>query len=591
MAAASLRNQLFLFATALVLVPGTLYGALTLSSGRAALSELVGRQLLDQASGSADLLALQLRAERARLRALAAQEVMREIRIADLDKRIATLLRATRGSCPACRELAVLDHDGRVVAASDPRRLGAPTAPWLGSARLPFGDGVAFDGPHPDPDDADGPPRLLTLRAPVADPDDAGRALGELVMVLDWSQSTRIATDARGALRALGDAAEVLVVAEDGRVIAANRAVRLGARFALRVPGTDGRTPASYADPATDALVARAALPADLPRWTLVAALPLEIAFAPVTRNAQWLAVTLAATLLVALALAVLAARRITGPLSDLARAAEAVGQGVRPAPPVPVRSQDEVGTLALAFNRMTTDLVRAEHELVTAAKFSFAGELAAGVAHEVRTPLGVLRSAAQMLRRTLAPADAESRELLNLLPAEVDRIDRVVTALLELGRPRELKAEPTPLAPLLFRAAEFVAAQAREKGIALERRPADGEPVALCDPELIYQVALNLLVNAVQVLEPGGRIELEVLPDRAGRTGFVVRDDGPGIPAADRARIFEPFVSHRAGGTGLGLTFVQRVILEHRGQVTVECGAERGTTFRIELPAATEAP
>ncbi|MGH8442162.1 MAG: ATP-binding protein, partial [Nevskiaceae bacterium] len=282
--------------------------------------------------------------------------------------------------------------------------------------------------------------------------------------------------------------------------------------------------------------------------------------------------------------LALLAARRATQALTELTDAARAVGRGERPAGAVAVRSSDEIGILAEAFNRMATDLKRAERELVDAAKFSFVGELASGVAHEVRTPLGVLRSSAQILERTLPVRDDESRELLRMLRDEVDRIERVVSSLLNLGRPREKHIESTAIEPILARAAAFVDAQAREKQVTVAWLPGGDAPVA-CDPELIYQVVLNLLVNAIQILPPGGHIEVRPLPPAGAEAGFEVRDNGPGMSDDVRARIFEPYFTRRPGGTGLGLTFVQRVVQEHRGRVTVDSAPGLGTAFRIWLP------
>ncbi|MGH7804110.1 MAG: two-component system sensor histidine kinase NtrB, partial [Candidatus Binatia bacterium] len=198
-----------------------------------------------------------------------------------------------------------------------------------------------------------------------------------------------------------------------------------------------------------------------------------------------------------------------------------------------------------------------------------------------------VMRSAAQLLERSLESKDSETKELLLMLREEVDRIDHVVTGLLELGRPRELTLEPVPLGQVVFRAADFAEMQAREHGVVIRRVAAEPDPTALCDPELVYQVVLNLLVNALQILSAGGQIEIAVARPAGGVVGFHVRDDGPGIPEAIREKIFQPFFSQRAGGAGLGLTFVQRVVQEHRGRVTVESTPGRGTTFRIELPAA----
>src|SRR4030095_13163244 len=114
---------------------------------------------------------------------------------------------------------------------------------------------------------------------------------------------------------------------------------------------------------------------------------------------------------------------------------------------------------------------------------------LAGGVAHEVRTPLGVLRSSAQLLERSLEPKDEDARELLRLLREEGDRIERVVSGLLELGRPREVCLEPSPLAPIVLRAADFVEAQAREKDVSIRREPADADPPAPRAPGPVYQI------------------------------------------------------------------------------------------------------
>jgi len=196
------------------------------------------------------------------------------------------------------------------------------------------------------------------------------------------------------------------------------------------------------------------------------------------------------------------------------------------------------------------------------------------------------MRSSTQLLERSLPTADAEVRELLQLLRDEVDRIDRVVTGLLDLGRPRELALERASLAEIVARAAEFAEPQAREKGVVL-RRGATADPVVRCDPELMYQVALNLIVNAIQVVPAGSAVEVAVAPAANGTAAFEVRDEGPGVADDVRELIFLPFFTRRNGGAGLGLTFVRRVVQEHRGRVTVTSGAGGGAVFRVELPAA----
>jgi len=572
----SLRTKLALLAALLVLVPAAIYGAISLSSSRAALTQVIGRQLVEKARSGADRLAGALRSERGRLQALAAQDVMREIRIADLDKRIASLLVSAQRGCGACTGLAVLDARGRVVAASHPGWMGRAADALPGGA----GTGGAIEGPLRG---TGAPGALLRFTVPVPDPDHAEATLGWLVALMDWDRELSVLAQARQNLLSVGLDAEVLVLDADGAVLGGSGREHgpwpVGARVAA-----DAGAEASRVDERSGMLLAQAPLGEGLPRWSVIVATPLAEAHAPAQRMAQRLATALAATLAVALALALLAARRATFALRELTEAARAVGRGQRPAGAVAVRSRDEIGILAEAFNRMAADLKRAERDLVEAAKFSFVGELASGLAHEVRTPLGVLRSSAQILERTLPVRDDESRELLRLLRDEVDRIERVVSSLLNLGRPREKHIELAALGPILARAVAFVEPQAREQRLAVALAPGGDTPAA-CDPELIYQVVLNLLVNAIQIVPPGGRVDVRPLAPGGGYAGFEVRDDGPGMTEDVRTRIFEPYFTRREGGTGLGLTFVQRVVHEHSGRVEVDSAPGLGTTFRIWLP------
>ena len=257
--------------------------------------------------------------------------------------------------------------------------------------------------------------------------------------------------------------------------------------------------------------------------------------------------------------------------------------------PVVRTRLRDEVGELAEAFNQMTIDLRRAETQLLDAEKFAFVGEVAAGIAHEVRTTLGVLRSSAQLLQPRLESEGGEAAELVHIMLEEVQRLDAVVTELLTLGRPRALALEVRRLSEPVFRAVEFAAPQARGKGVGIKKIAAEQESLTLCDEEQMYQVALNLLVNAIEVLPAGGTVTVAMCGDGDGFAGFEVHDDGPGIPEAIRERIFQPFFTQREGGTGLGLTFVQRVVHEHKGRISVHSDVGRGSVFRVLLPIAGE--
>ncbi len=148
---------------------------------------------------------------------------------------------------------------------------------------------------------------------------------------------------------------------------------------------------------------------------------------------------------------------------------------------------------------------------------------------------------------------------------------------------------EPTALSAVLSRALDFVEGQARGHGIMLRRSLDATLRAARCDPEQIYQVALNLIVNALQILPSGGVLTVRTVLGHNGRVGFEVSDNGPGIPPEACERIFMPFFTMRAGGTGLGLALVQRVVQAHQGTVSVDSVLGRGTTFRVELPTVED--
>jgi len=590
LASLSLRNKLLLFAAALVLVPGVVLVAIAERSARESLQALIGRQLSREARNTASQLSTVLRGERETLENFARQDLMREIRVGDIDKRVSGALGTLVGGSPARLDYLVVDPELGVVASSDPRAIG-PLPPWADPRWLDPGAASRLLGPGDAMRNLPG----VVMTTAISDPDDPGRVLGTLIGVFDWGQLTAVTDRVRGELAAQGIAADVLVARPDGSVIGGARSpgIAESAAGAISAAGAAGgaRSHADYAvDTGAGLIIGRAWLASDLPDWQVLVVEPRAHALAPVARLSRRLQLTMGLALLAALALAALAARRVVGPLSELTAAIRDLSRGG--AGSVPVRSEDEVGTLATAFNEMASELDRAQRELVEAEKFAFVGQLAAGVAHEIRTSLGVLGSSAQILERSLpAEGEDEAGELAGMIRDEVTRLGGVVNDLLTLDRARPLALEPTLVSNPVLRAADFVRAQAEEKGIRLQVVSVSEEPAILCEPELVYQVAVNLFVNAIQAIGSGGCVEARVLGAQDGQGGFEVRDDGPGIPEELRERVFQPFVTGRDGGIGVGLTFVKRVVHDHGGAVTVECPPGGGTLFRVHLPCAGGAP
>ncbi|MGQ0587471.1 MAG: hypothetical protein ACT4PK_09765, partial [Gammaproteobacteria bacterium] len=208
----SLRTKLALLAAVLVLVPAAIYGAISVSSSRDALTQVIGRQLFEKAGSGAERLAGLLRSDRDRLHALAAQDVMREIRIADLDKRIGGLLATVQRGCAGCTGLAVLDAGGRIVASTHPG--------WIGQAAdaLPGGAGAggSIEGPLRRTGE---PAALLRFTVAVPDPDHRETTLGWLVALMDWDTELGVLAQERRSLRSVGLDAEVLVLDAAGAMI------------------------------------------------------------------------------------------------------------------------------------------------------------------------------------------------------------------------------------------------------------------------------------------------------------------------------------------------------------------------------------
>jgi two-component system sensor histidine kinase HydH len=253
--------------------------------------------------------------------------------------------------------------------------------------------------------------------------------------------------------------------------------------------------------------------------------------------------------------------------------------------PPVPsTQSNDgEIEVLTAAFHRMLRSLDVAHAEAIQRSKLTFLGEIAGNVAHEIRTPLSVLKAAAQLLGRP-ATDPQRQRDLLATIVSEVDRLNTVVTDLVDLARPAGVSYRREALAAIVVRAATFFSAAAEEAGVYLGHEIDAGDLSVRCSPDQLHQVLLNLIGNALQAVGSAGSIRIRCRRD--GRCVLVqVEDSGPGIRADLLPRIFSPFFSTRPGGTGLGLAICKRIVEEHGGTIGAENRGEGGARFTVRLP------
>ncbi len=244
-----------------------------------------------------------------------------------------------------------------------------------------------------------------------------------------------------------------------------------------------------------------------------------------------------------------------------------------------------EVRVLASALSGMLDRLEKSRKELAQRESLAAVGVLAAGLAHEIRTPLSVLRASAEMLER-FGTASEREQELVTFVQEEVARLARLVDDLLLFARPRPPEPGPVELHAVLDRTVRALGGEAKEKEITLD---VDAVPVRVRgDGEQLYQVGLNLLGNAISVSEPRTRIRLSTR-EAEGMGWFDVRDEGPGIDAENLERIWEPLFTTRTSGTGLGLAVVKRIVEEHGGAVRVESEPGKGAHFEIGIPLLHE--
>jgi PAS domain S-box-containing protein len=265
------------------------------------------------------------------------------------------------------------------------------------------------------------------------------------------------------------------------------------------------------------------------------------------------------------------------------------------------------LGTLAI-FQDLREQKAR-EEQWRRRDRLTSLGALAAGVAHEIRNPLAGIGTSAQILKRRLESGDPRS-QFADLILEEVTRLDRIVESLLQFARPTTPKLARQSVLPALEKALLLVHELAVRQNVLLRVERADTVPQLYVDSDQILQVLLNIVMNALQALTQGGEIRIEVKPARKraaersalGRRAtdrliarkaaplldvveIVIRDNGPGIPAAALARVFDPFFTTRTQGTGLGLSICQSIIREHGGTISIDSVVGQGTSVTIDLP------
>ncbi len=234
---------------------------------------------------------------------------------------------------------------------------------------------------------------------------------------------------------------------------------------------------------------------------------------------------------------------------------------------------------------RNMTEFKHLQDEVARSRRLASLGGLAAGVAHEIRNPLSSIKGFASYFREKFADMPSE-REAADVMIREVDRMNRVITQLIEFARPLTVKIEPISLPVVIRHALSLIEKDTAQKGIKIETNIPEAKWEIPLDADRMTQVFLNLYLNAIAAMQNGGLLRVSVSIQDDQRVRISVSDTGTGIPANDLPRVFDPYFTTRSSGTGLGLAICHKIVEAHGGEIFLESEVGKGTTAVIILPA-----
>jgi len=294
---------------------------------------------------------------------------------------------------------------------------------------------------------------------------------------------------------------------------------------------------------------------------------------------------------LVGIVLWLLIVRLVSQPVAELLGQMRRVERGDLSAR-VEVQSPDEIGELARDFNAMVRSLDVAkcelheshEKQMQQASKLASIGELASGIAHEIRNPLAGIGAAIEVLAEN-GQGNGQYGEITTEIRRQIARLNTTLHDLLDFARQREPEIAPCHVGELIRPMLALVRPDAQKQHVTIIEEVAAGLPPICADLAQVQQALLNVLLNAIQAMPDGGTLTVRAQP-AGDNVRITISDSGVGIPSENLPKIFSPFFTTKHRGTGLGLAITRTIIEKHHGVISVESGSGRGTTFTLEFAA-----
>lgn len=300
--------------------------------------------------------------------------------------------------------------------------------------------------------------------------------------------------------------------------------------------------------------------------------------------------VILVTALLLGAVLCFLLVRWIVQPLQAIRKATGRIMVGEMDTIPMgpAIRSSIEGVELVESLNKMLSVLEAKQNQLIQSTKLAAIGKVTAGIAHEINNPLNNISLTAEVLLEDLPSLDcAERLDMVRDVVVQADRAREVVRHLLDFSRTRKPTAwEEVDLVKLVTASLVLLKNQLRIGQIETETSFPDEQLLVMGNPNQLQQVMVNIILNGIQAMTPGGRLQISAVAERERKLAVLaISDTGAGIPLETQAQIFDPFFTTKNDGTGLGLSVSYAIVRDHRGDITLESSPDHGTTFRIILP------